>query len=154
MWSFQRLKNLIGSVVNEILRDKQTNKSNLKQTRRIQTFQPIIWINKRGNFVYHNRGQCRVEGSFNNPLVIEIGKTLALPYTLHSFWPTNEIYISNLNWRQLFPCPNIHVYYIHISKFLILSYLLYTNGKCSTHIHIINITIFGSIVAEYPKIPQ
>ena len=29
-------------------------------------------------------------------------------------WPLNEVHISHLNWRQIFPCHNIHVYPISI----------------------------------------
>ena len=29
-----------------------------------------------------------------------------------TYWPISEDYISHLNWRQKFPCHNIHVFYI------------------------------------------
>ena len=41
------------------------------------------------------------------------------PPSLHSIptwwtsWAINEVHISNLNWRQFFPCQYIHVLYIH-----------------------------------------
>ena len=39
-------------------------------------------------------------------------------------WPMNDKEKSNLNWRQFFPCHNIHVFYIH-SNYLPL-FTIYT----------------------------
>ena len=30
--------------------------------------------------------------------------------------PINEVYVNNLNWRQIFSCQYIHVKYIHFSR--------------------------------------
>ena len=36
------------------------------------------------------------------------------PYTGWMNWPINKFYNMNINWRQFFPCLNIHVYYTSI----------------------------------------
>ncbi len=43
------------------------------------------------------------------------------PPTGSMTWPMNELHVSNKNWRQFFPCYNIHVYSISIILLLFLS---------------------------------
>ena len=60
-----------------------------------------------------------------------------LPYPLY-FYLMNEVHISKLNFRQIFPCQYIHIYSIFIVFFCFLSRKV--NWKIITPFHIIYLT--------------
>ena len=60
---------------------------------------------------------------FSYKVKLEVGKNkwginplnpICSPPTGWTNWQINDVHFSNLNWRQFFPCHNIHVYYISI----------------------------------------
>ena len=54
------------------------------------------------------------------------------PTTGWTNWPINEIHISKLNWRQFFPCHNIHLYYTFIVTYMTTS-LTFSAAVCSKY---------------------
>ena len=61
---------------------------------------------------------------------IHILRPIHSPPTGWTNWPINEVNISKLNWRQIIPCHNIHVYSVSILVSHIFFDIFHWVSKC------------------------
>ena len=68
-------------------------------------------------FMYSNKVIPRRPRWLKNDTSFSIHPLYSIP-SPHTWWPINEVHFSNLNWRHIFFCQYIHVFYIHYRQTL------------------------------------